>query len=55
MGIENIIKDIEERIRAVDEDKDMDKFEKATIISEKVKILIKCQYILLLELDNKNQ
>ncbi len=55
MNIETLIKDIEERIKAVDNDKGMDKLEKAIIIRENVKILVRCQSILLLELDNKNQ
>jgi|688.fasta_scaffold2005777_2 hypothetical protein len=55
MGIETLIKEIEERIKSVDNDKGMDKWEKATIIRENVKMLVRCQHILLLELDNKNQ
>jgi GTP cyclohydrolase I len=49
-NIKTLIKEIEERIEAVDNDKGMDKWEKAIIIRENIKILVRCQHILLLEL-----
>lgn len=53
MSIHILVKEIEQRIKVIENDKYLDKEKKATIIRENKRILVRCQQFELSKLENK--